>query len=196
MTKNQNSMEPEENLDVRIWGPKAWDFMHAVTFAYPSEAPSEEDKQNIIQFFDSIGNCLPCAKCRFHFKEMLKKWPVPTFNREELTKWLVDRHNDVNVRLGKPVYPYDFVKKRHQDMSNMCPAAEAACTEALKKCSPETETHDETAYGSGSPDYSLTIEQENRNQNQKKWFILLTSGSGILLLFLCIIGAIYCYKKK
>lgn len=108
-------------LDVRIWGPKAWEFMHAVTFAYPVENPTHEEQENMRNFFHAIGSNLPCDKCRYHFLKMLKEHPVPVQSRRELSEWLVDRHNDVNRRLGKPIYPYSFVEKKYIDMGTLCP---------------------------------------------------------------------------
>ena len=42
-----------------IWGPHAWIFLHSVTLEYPDN-PTDEDKQNMINFIDSLGNVLPC----------------------------------------------------------------------------------------------------------------------------------------
>jgi hypothetical protein len=132
-------MAQKSSLDVRIWGPEAWNFMHAVTFAYPIHSPSDQEKKNISLFFEHVGNNLPCDKCRHHFGVMLKNSPIDTRNRETVSKWLVDRHNDVNVRLGKPTLSYDFVKKKYQDMENTCPLEKksehhpaSSCAMALK----------------------------------------------------------------
>jgi len=116
-----SNQEIENGLDVRMWGPEAWNFMHATTFMYPEKDPSEIDKKNIKEFFDSVGKVLPCMRCRYHFNKMLEKYPVPTKNRDALTRWLVDRHNDVNKRLDKPTMAYEHVKKKYDRMQNVCP---------------------------------------------------------------------------
>lgn len=47
------------------------------------------------------------CKCRQHFLELIEKHP-PTFaSREDFYLWTVDRHNDVNERLGKPIWRLD-----------------------------------------------------------------------------------------
>lgn len=93
-------------MDITTWGPHGWGFFHAVTFAYPQN-PDTLTKQQYAQFFDSIGNVLPCGICRQHFADMLKKYPIDLTSRDTLTRWLVDRHNQVNQRLGKPIMSYD-----------------------------------------------------------------------------------------
>lgn len=108
------------SLDVRIWGPDAWNFMHAVTFAYPDQ-PCAQDKANAIAFFEFVGKSLPCTKCRHHFGKMLSEKPPDVDSRATLSRWLVDRHNEVNVRLKKPTLSYDFVQQKYKDMRSMCP---------------------------------------------------------------------------
>lgn len=122
--EDEDGLGSRSSLDVRIWGPEAWNFMHAVTFAYPKEHPSNEDKENISLYFKYIGKNLPCERCRYHFGKILQTHPIDTKNRETISRWLVDRHNDVNLRLGKPTLPYDFVKKKYEDMENTCPLGE------------------------------------------------------------------------
>jgi hypothetical protein len=122
-------------LDVRIWGPEAWNFMHAVTFSYPKSNPTTEEQNNTRNFFKYVGNVLPCLTCRYHFALMLEQHPPDLQNRETLSKWLVDRHNDVNKRLNKPTLPYDFVIKKYEDMQNTCPSKESSCPAKESSCS-------------------------------------------------------------
>ena len=130
------------SLDVRIWGPQAWDFMHAVTFTYPESDPSPTEKKNIVNFFKTTGKVMPCMQCRYHFGEMLKTNPPDLENRSTLCKWLVDRHNDVNVRLHKPTMPYEFVKKKYEKMKDTCPVTNGkdtcACPEKIETQSAHT----------------------------------------------------------
>ncbi len=105
-----------------IWGPPGWDFMHAATFAYPEMAPSNADKESMHRFLTTVGEVLPCGTCRPHWKEMMNCHPPDLRDRAALTKWLVDRHNDVNKRLGKPCVDYEIVHKKYTtDMTGSCP---------------------------------------------------------------------------
>lgn len=109
-------------MDVRLWGPSAWETMHAVTFVYPIENPTDEEKRAMIRFFYTFADVLPCYRCRKHFKELLMTHRIEDNleNRDQLTRWLVARHNDVNRRLGKPIVSYNFVKSKYDDYKHKC----------------------------------------------------------------------------
>lgn len=110
-------------MDVRLWGPACWETMHAITYVYPEHLPTRDDRESMIRFFYAMGDVLPCFKCRYHFKKMLQNNPIQDNlnSREALTHWLIDRHNEVNERLGKPVVSYEFVDSKYSDYSNQCP---------------------------------------------------------------------------
>jgi len=98
-------------LNPKVWGPHGWFFMHSITLAYP-DSPTKEDKENIINFFNSVGKVLPCHKCRKNFKKHSAKLPLTdkiVSSREELVKWLIDFHNEVNEVTHKPKLSYEEV---------------------------------------------------------------------------------------
>lgn len=98
-------MEPE------VWGPPAWTFLHSVTLNYP-ENPTIKDKENYNNFFNLLGEILPCDKCKRHYKENIKEMPIKLESREEITEWLFNIHNKVNESNGKSLYKYDdFINK-------------------------------------------------------------------------------------
>ena len=68
-------------LDPRIWGPKGWFFLHSIALNYPKN-PTDHDKRNFKQFFESIQYVLPCPQCSQHYSENLQKNPllVPPWN--------------------------------------------------------------------------------------------------------------------
>lgn len=90
---------------VSEWGPAAWKFLHAVTFAFP-EQPTLNEQVAVEQLFASLRFVLPCAQCRTHFDAELRAHPPDTRSRATLSAWLVDLHNRVNLRLGKRPVAY------------------------------------------------------------------------------------------
>ena len=97
------------NLGPESWGPHAWKFIHIVALAYPVK-PTLEDKQNYKRFYTTIGDIIPCAHCREHYKEHLVKNPITDdvlTNRKKLLNWTIDIHNEVNKLNGKTTYDYD-----------------------------------------------------------------------------------------
>lgn len=71
-------------------GRRAWAALHAM------ENPTPEEYQAWLAMVPSYG-CL----CRAHWDELTAKHP-PDF--ENFPQWAIDRHNDVNIRLGKPIW--------------------------------------------------------------------------------------------
>lgn len=108
-------------MDVRFWGPHVWATMDFIAFNYPNE-PTDEDKKNIKSFFSSITPLLPCASCRTDFSTLLQKFPIEKHlsSRETLTKWLVEAHNRVNEKLGKPRVNYDNISDKYNAMRGTC----------------------------------------------------------------------------
>ena len=100
-----------------IWGPPAWTFLHTVTYNYP-ENPTEDDKRNFYNFFMNLQHVLPCEKCKAHYKQNIKKYDLKNNlgSRQELVKWLIDLHNDINKDNGKPVWSYSEVYNKYQNM--------------------------------------------------------------------------------
>lgn len=89
------------NISPNMWGKYFWGVIHYITIAYPDN-PTEEDKQTIQAFIQSLQNILPCEKCRSHFKS--KTYPLTDSalsSRYEFIKWGVTVHNEVNRRTGK-----------------------------------------------------------------------------------------------
>ena len=100
-----------------IWGPPAWTFLHTVTYNYP-ENPTEDDKRNYHNFFMNLQHILPCEKCKEHYKQNIQKYDLNNSlgSRQELVKWLIDLHNDVNKDNGKSVWSYSDVFNKYQSM--------------------------------------------------------------------------------
>lgn len=70
------------------------------------------------RFLVYFGAVLPCHKCRRHYAAHLRGHVSDPFgdvlsSRESLSVYLVELHNDVNRRLGKPEMPYVQVKEMY-----------------------------------------------------------------------------------
>ena len=52
-----------------------------------------------------MAELIPCPMCREHYKEHLKKLPLSPHldRRDDLFRWTVQLHNEVNVMLKKPI---------------------------------------------------------------------------------------------
>jgi len=96
-----------ENIGIhpKFWGPSAWTFLHAITFAYPKN-PTEEDKLNYFIFFKLLAEVLPCNTCRQSYGQYLQD-PETRLDmhalsgRAELAQWLYRLHQKINQKLGQ-----------------------------------------------------------------------------------------------
>lgn len=80
-------------------GPELWAQLHRWALAFDPSYMLAEPKA--MGWLSSFANRLPCGKCRRHWREIVKAAP-PTFDSADaLFAWTVDRHNEVNAKLGK-----------------------------------------------------------------------------------------------
>ncbi len=106
----------------KAWGTPYWQVIHAVTFLYPAENPTDDDKERIRVFMALVPFILPCPLCGMHFIETLEKSPLTDdvlASRDSLSRWMVEFHNNVNRRLGKSEVAYDLVQKFYTEDSKI-----------------------------------------------------------------------------
>jgi hypothetical protein len=94
------------------WGPILWKFLHACSFAFPKN-PTKEESLAFDNLLNSLKKLVPCPECREHYCNYLEDSPPPNNDGEKIQKWLVDFHNSVNKRTGKPEISFDAAKNIH-----------------------------------------------------------------------------------
>ena len=111
-----------QNINPDIWGLHGWKFMHYITLSYP-EKPTEKEKEDIKLFFNSVGRVLPCYLCRVNYEKHLNNSPLNDTViscEKNLSKWLVDIHNEVNNIHGKHKYTMDEFYEEYLGKKNNC----------------------------------------------------------------------------
>jgi hypothetical protein len=97
--KRYTTLDPLEVLDTSIWGPSVWRILHAAAERLPAKVA------HLVTAIRALDGALPCPDCRGHYHTWLQTHPLtPT---SDLRIWLLDLHNDVNVRTGKAVWTAD-----------------------------------------------------------------------------------------
>lgn len=86
-----------------VWGPLFWHTIHIVALGYPSN-PTYGHKKAAKEFYESLAFLIPCPVCREHYETHLQKNPLTPHldRRDDLFRWTVNLHNEVNDTLGKP----------------------------------------------------------------------------------------------
>lgn len=79
-----------------VWGSNTWYLLHILSL-FPKR------RQDLYRtFFHHLQYLLPCAKCRYAYKEHIIAIPFPK-KKEENGVWLIRVHNRVNKSIDKPV---------------------------------------------------------------------------------------------
>ncbi len=91
------------NIHSDYWGPKGWYFLDTIVLSYPDK-PTQADKDEFFNFFNSVKKVLPCEKCRVHFNEYVSYNPLNDkilSSKEKLIKWILEAHNNVRRMQNK-----------------------------------------------------------------------------------------------
>lgn len=105
-----------------VWGPHGWKFIHYVTLGYPNN-PSNIDKQNYSNFFETLKNVIPCSICGSHFKEHMKAFPLTDnilSNRKKFIEWGINMHNLVNEINSKRIFTFEEGFKEIENSVEKC----------------------------------------------------------------------------
>ena len=127
------NLNEKGKMKTSIWGPSAWRFLHAVSFAYPHQ-PNEAEKKAAYDLLASLQYLLPCGDCCAHYCSEFSREKIRPHleSRATFSKWLVDLHNRVNARLGKGFVDYQVAAKEYEGHEEFCELA-ASCGEEPKK---------------------------------------------------------------
>lgn len=88
------------SLDPKKWGPSVWSAIHWVAAGCP-ETPTDEQKANYVQFYESLSKVLPCKECQEGFRAIIAANPVQADTASHLQAWTCHAHNLVNQKTGK-----------------------------------------------------------------------------------------------
>lgn len=109
--QNYEQVDPP---DVELLGRSSWSLLHSIAATYPSE-PSVNQQSDMKQFISLFSKIYPCWFCADDFKLYIKKNEPKVDTQEKFGKWLCDAHNEVNVKLGKPIFDCNLWKQRWKD---------------------------------------------------------------------------------
>jgi len=101
-------------LDKDELGSKTWAFLHTMAAYYPDK-PTSVQRADMRTFFDVFSKFYPCNTCAEDLQLQLKKTPPETESQHRLSQWLCSVHNEVNVKLGKPIFDCSIVNQRWRD---------------------------------------------------------------------------------
>jgi mitochondrial FAD-linked sulfhydryl oxidase len=100
--------------DVEQLGRATWTFLHTTAAYYP-ERPTPSQRANMLGLLNALPSLYPCSHCASHLDRNMKDHPPDVSERLALSRWLCERHNDVNERLGKDKFDCAKTDERWKD---------------------------------------------------------------------------------
>lgn len=100
--------------DVEQLGRATWTFLHTTAAYYP-EKPTPSQRANMLMLLRSLPVLYPCTWCAEDFGNEVNRHPPDVSGRGALSRWLCERHNEVNEKLGKEKFNCAKVDERWKD---------------------------------------------------------------------------------
>ncbi|KIY65987.1 FAD-dependent thiol oxidase [Cylindrobasidium torrendii FP15055 ss-10] len=102
VAKKAPTAAPPEDCppDVEQMGRATWTFLHTTAAYYP-EKPSPTHRANMLLLLKAIPLLYACTHCADDFGKDIAVNPPDVSSRTGLSRWLCERHNEVNTKLGK-----------------------------------------------------------------------------------------------
>ncbi|KAF8159588.1 ERV/ALR sulfhydryl oxidase domain-containing protein [Crassisporium funariophilum] len=100
--------------DVEQLGRATWTFLHTTAAYYP-EKPTPNQRANMLMLLRSLPVLYPCTWCADDFGKDIERNAPDVSGRGALSRWLCERHNEVNEKLGKGTFDCAKVDERWKD---------------------------------------------------------------------------------
>lgn len=100
--------------DVEQLGRATWTFLHTTAAYYP-ERPTQAQQTSMLGLMNALPSLYPCSHCASHLGGNMKDHPPDVSGRTAFSRWLCERHNDVNERLGKEKFDCAKTDERWKD---------------------------------------------------------------------------------
>eukprot|EP01083_Nonionella_stella_P001686 4785_1 len=90
-------------LNRREVGRATWGFLHTMAAYYPTK-PTRTEQKDMRQFMYLMSKVYPCGYCADMTVAEMNRNPPRVDSQDVLAKYMCELHNEVNDRLGKPLF--------------------------------------------------------------------------------------------
>jgi hypothetical protein len=114
-----NCARPDPKYPTNLeWGPAFWGILHTLAHhaggVGTSTVLQADERKHWTDIFVELSDTLPCEDCKQHYRDWLggqdlarwKSGPYAGFGDDLRRTWW-GLHNEVNARLGKPVFAWE-----------------------------------------------------------------------------------------
>lgn len=88
-------------VDTALWGPPMWRVLHTLSL-HPAVSPAD-----IRELLRVLQDGIPCPECTDHYRAWYAAKPVG--DDTDVSRWIEDLHNEVNIRKGAVTWTYEQV---------------------------------------------------------------------------------------
>lgn len=110
--------KPECPPDRDALGRATWTFLHTTAAYYPA-LPSGAQRAHMLALLRALPVLYPCAHCAEHLGAQMAgasvKAEQAVASHGALSRWLCERHNEVNALQGKPLFDCAKTDERWKD---------------------------------------------------------------------------------
>jgi hypothetical protein len=99
------------------WGPRQWYWYHIMSYNAPEKCNKFQEKI-YIDTLVLMTKLIPCDKCFNHFDKMCHDKKLKFEGKEDMITWFIDVHNQVNLRLEKPIISREDADKIYLNNNN------------------------------------------------------------------------------
>lgn len=161
------------------FGKEWWKVMHQAC----AQGTTVEKRQHVIILITVIyPSLLPCASCREHFIQMLKKYNIKDYSSSAEQLFLLSYllHDSVNIRLGKTSIPYETAKESVFPKEGSSMTCTTVCTETFE--ADYSEEHDDLDIPlfSSHSGRRTTTSEEKTSRRRNSSITRATSGSSAI----------------
>lgn len=102
---------------VKTWGPYIWYMLHSMAEKVKTTSFYIVKNELLEHIFNICVN-LPCPSCSTHSREYLQKVDFKKIKtKEDLRLMLLNFHNNVNLRLRKPVFSHQQLNDKYKSVN-------------------------------------------------------------------------------
>ncbi len=104
-------MHSECPLNRRELGRASWAYLHTLAAYYP-EKPTKKQQEDMTNFVRAFARWYPCGYCADKTRDEMIRHPPRVESQKEFAYWMCQVHNEVNDRMGKPIFDCNKVDER------------------------------------------------------------------------------------
>ena len=97
------------HVNLTVWGNAYWDLLHLIAY-------TSEDPDLCWEKINEVVGVLPCGICTTHARAYMSNNKEPPMDWRAVNEYLLDFHNDVNRRSGKPIFDWYAYVERYSSL--------------------------------------------------------------------------------